>query len=217
MTATFTLRHKVGSRLFVAGENREIVLKGNTFVDTFAPRETHIYINNQEDANAVPAVAETVKTIEDFRQARRKDGNLIAVGEMKEADYLEYGAGKIPAGVPTLQASSDARYYATKTFGSLYFLVDGIVEPLRVEMSWSPRVSDQVPWLDITCLNRLRFAKSCLHSGWQLVAGKWSPTESHSLPKQRPRRHHCRAGRRHCPRPPLRSQSKDKPGRRQTR
>ncbi|NLF62645.1 MAG: hypothetical protein GX574_16020 [Lentisphaerae bacterium] len=173
VTATFALQQEVGPRLFVAGENREIVLKGNTFVDTFAPRETHIYINNQEDANAVPAVAETVKTIEDFRRARRKDGNLIAVGEMKEADYLEYGAGKIPAGVPTLQASSDAHYYATKAFGSLYFLVDGIAEPLRVEMSWSPKTNDQAPWLDITLPEPAPVRKVVLYTpAGNLVAGK---------------------------------------------
>jgi len=173
VTATFTIRQKVGPRLFVAGENREVVLEGNSFQDTFSPRETHIYINSREDANAVPAVAETVKTIEDFRRARRKDGNLIAVGEMKEADYLEYGAGKIPPGVPLLQASSDTRYYATRTFGSLYFLVDGIAQPLRVEMSWSPKTDDQAPWLDITLPEPAPARKVVLYTpDGNLIAGK---------------------------------------------
>ena len=124
-------------------------LAGNSFTDTFAAKETHIYLNNEKDANSVPSVTGTVRQIEEHRRSRRKPGNLIALGEMKEADYLEYNDGKIPPGVPKLTASSDARYYITQKIGSLYFLVDGISDPLGVEMSWSPKTEDSSPWLDI--------------------------------------------------------------------
>lgn len=149
LTVTFKLKVNVGKQLFVAGENRSVNLVGNSFTDTFAAKETHIYLNNEKDANSVPSVTGTVRQIEEHRRSRKKPGNLIALGEMKEADYLEYNDGKIPPGVPKLTASSDARYYITQKIGSLYFLVDGISDPLGVEMSWSPKTEDSSPWLDI--------------------------------------------------------------------
>ena len=150
LTVHFKLKVKAGKQLYVAGENRSMQLAGNSFTDTFAPKETHIYINNEQAAQAVPSVAETCRKIEEHQRRRKKDGNVIAVGEMKDADYLEFSQNKIPDEVPKLMASSDSTYYVTTKIGSLYFLLDGIIDPLRVEMSWSPKIDDKNPWLKVT-------------------------------------------------------------------
>ena len=160
VTATFTLRHKVGSRLFVAGENRESILKGNTFVDTFAPRNAHLY-QQPGRRQRCPAVAETVKTIKTSDKARRRRQPDC---RRRNNDYPEYGAGKIPASanLAGFQRRSLLRH---QDIWFAVFLVDGIVE-LRVGCLGRQGSGKCRGWTS-PCLNRLRFAKSCLHSGWQ--------------------------------------------------
>ena len=74
--------------------------------------------------------------------------NLIGTGELYEADYLDFAAGRIPAHTVKIAASSDATFHATKRTGSLYYLVDGLTEPTRFEFTWSPKSSDKTPWLN---------------------------------------------------------------------
>ncbi|MBQ7176339.1 MAG: hypothetical protein IJS08_02900 [Victivallales bacterium] len=148
--ADFTVTVPVGDTLYVAGENREVKLQKGKFSDTFAPGETHIYLNNKKMAEAVPGVAETKAAIEAARQARKKPGNLVGMGELLVADHIELNEGKLPPNAPKLTASSDHHnYFATKKTGSLYYLVDGILDPKRPEYAWGPEFKDKQPWLEV--------------------------------------------------------------------
>lgn len=146
---SFKLKKPVGSVLYVAGEGRSVNIQGNTFVDVFAPNETHIYINDAKLADAVPSVPAIVEKIEQYKKDRRKPGNLLATGELLGAQYEELADGKNPENFPVLTASSDAIFYVTREIGSMLFLIDGIVDPLRLEMAWSPNRSDAKPWLNV--------------------------------------------------------------------
>jgi len=136
--------------LFVAGENRSVKVRGKEFSDTFAPRETHLYLTNESEANSVPDVRKTLAAINEHRATRKKTGNLIGTGELLEIQYLEFARGKIPENVTRIKASSDHRMWLTKDTGSLYYLVDGLTKPNRPEYSWSPESSDKTPWLEFT-------------------------------------------------------------------
>jgi hypothetical protein len=151
VTATFQLKSKnFSDTLYVAGEKRSVRLRNSSFSDSFLPGETHIYVNSEGDADAVPELAATRKAIEDFRAARKKPGNLIGMGEMLVADYLDYSAGKIPPGVPVIRASSDpGSFFTTTKTGSRYYLIDGLRNPKRVEYTWSPASDDKTPFIEI--------------------------------------------------------------------
>lgn len=178
--AVFSFKVPVNGQLFVAGENRTVSLKNNSFTDDFLPGETHIYLNDSGDAASVPSVAGTRQAIAKLRAARKKEGNRIGMGEMLVADYLDYSAGKIPPGVPLVAASSDpGTYFATKQTGSRYYLIDGLTEPKRVEYTWSPAASDRAPYIEIILpeavpLLELRLYTPCgnLESGSVTVEGK---------------------------------------------
>lgn len=149
-TAVFTLKKSVGDKLYVAGERRFVKVTNNTFTDTFAPGETHIYLTDAKLADAVPTVAVTRKAIDDLRASRKKKGNIIGMGEMLVADYIDYSAGKIPAGVPKITASSDPKmFFATTHTGSRYYLIDGLTSPKRVEYTWAPDRKDNAPWISV--------------------------------------------------------------------
>ncbi len=151
VTATFRLKSgNLSNTLYVAGEKRSVTLRNSSFSDSFLPGETHIYVNSESDANAVPGLAATRKAIEEFRAARKKPGNLIGMGEMLVADYLDYSAGKTPPGVPIISASSDpGSFFATTKTGSRYYLIDGLRNPKRVEYTWSPAADDKTPFIEI--------------------------------------------------------------------
>ncbi len=149
INASFTIKQNL-SQIYVAGEERAIKVQGKVFSDRFAPRETHIYLTDQKLANSVPNVQKTIDTINTHRAGRKKPGNLLGMGEMLEIDYINFGKGIIPPEVPIIKASSDSKFYMTTQTGSLYYLVDGLIEPRRVEYSWAPSSSDKSPWLEFT-------------------------------------------------------------------
>ncbi|NMA19165.1 MAG: hypothetical protein GX927_01180 [Lentisphaerae bacterium] len=149
--ATFVIQEPVADKLYVAGEKRFVKLNRGVFSDTFLPGETHVYVNSEAAAAAVPMVEGTRQAIDALRRSRKKPGNLIGMGEMLVADYLDYSAGKLPPGVPKIEASSDPKsFFATAKTGSRYYLIDGLTAPKRVEYTWSPAKSDQSPFIEIT-------------------------------------------------------------------
>ena len=150
VTAEFSLKKKVSTKLFVAGENRSVQLNNGSFSDTFAPNVTHVYLSDEVLANKVPNIQETIDAIQKHREARKKKGNLLGIGEMLEIEYKLYGKGKIPPNVPKITASSDQKFYITEQTGSLYYLVDGLTVPNRPEYTWSPVPTDKMPWVEFT-------------------------------------------------------------------
>jgi hypothetical protein len=56
--------------------------------------------------------------------------------------------------MPVITASSDKRSYTTRQTGSLYYLVDGLTEPNRMEYSWSPLPGDK------KCFVQFKLAKA---------------------------------------------------------
>ncbi|OQA81857.1 MAG: hypothetical protein BWY31_03601 [Lentisphaerae bacterium ADurb.Bin242] len=148
--ADFTLKKKFSGKLFVAGENRAVQVNNGSFPDNFAPKATHVYLSDETLANQVPNVQETIEAIRKHREARKKKGNLLGMGEMLEIEYILYSKGEIPAHVPKIKASSDQKFYMTQQTGSLYYLVDGLIEPNRPEYTWSPVSTDKTPWLEFT-------------------------------------------------------------------
>ncbi len=148
--AEFALQKKFSGKLFVAGENRAVSVNNGTFTDDFAPNVTHVYLSDETLANQVPNIQATLEAIRKHREARKKKGNLLGMGEMLEVEYDLYGKGEIPANVPKIKASSDQKYYMTQQTGSLYYLVDGLTAPNRPEYTWSPVATDKAPWLEFT-------------------------------------------------------------------
>ena len=101
-------------------------------------------------ANAVPSVRGTIDAINQHRADRKKPGNLLATGELLEEDYKNIAKRKTSSRRPAHKASSDWVYYATRATGSLYYLVDGLTAPNRVENTYSPKADDKAPWLEFT-------------------------------------------------------------------
>ncbi|MBQ6470506.1 MAG: hypothetical protein IJJ33_00855, partial [Victivallales bacterium] len=93
--AEFSLANTDMDRLHVAGEGRCVNLRQGTFTDHFAPGETHIYLDDAALADSVPSVAGTRAAIAATRDARRKPGNLLALGEILVADHIEYSKGNL--------------------------------------------------------------------------------------------------------------------------
>ena len=181
--ADFQLKNRFGGMLYREGGKIAKSVKNGAFSDVFEPNETRIYFSDQALAGKLTPAADTRLAIEKFRAARKKPGNLIGQGEMFAADYTRYGEkGKLAPGVPKIKASSDARYYMTQKTGSLYYLIDGLTEPNRVEYSWKPLPSDKKPWLEFKLssaapLKLVKLYTPCgnLKSGKVIVNGKSYP------------------------------------------
>ena len=135
-----------------------------------------------EDNPSPLAGADTLAAIEKFHAARKKPGNLIGQGEMFSIDYIRYSKGQLDPGVPKISASSDAHFYMTRKTGSLYYLIDGLTAPNRVEYTWKPQSKDKKPWLEFRLssaapLKLVNLYSPCgnLKSGKVIVNGKTFP------------------------------------------
>ena len=185
-TAEFTVSSPLAKELFVVGENRSVKVENGKFTDKFAPGETHIYVESRALADRCPSVAGTRKAIDDLRKSRKKAGNLAGMGEMLVADYIDYSAGKLPAGAVEVTASSDPKnFFATAKTGSRYYLVDGLTKPMSVEYTWSPDRKDTAPWVKIklpasAALGEVKLytPSGNLQKGTVVVNGKKFPFEN---------------------------------------
>ena len=144
----FLLKNRFSGNLYEGGGKGVFKVGAGRFTDTLAPKESRLYLTDGKLAQEIPDVAAVERRIAEHRAGRRKKGNLIGTGELYEADYLDFAAGRIPAHTVKIAASSDATFHATKRTGSLYYLVDGLTEPTRFEFTWSPKSSDKTPWLN---------------------------------------------------------------------
>ena len=144
----FVLKKKFSGKLYLEGGKKSVKVVNGKFSDVFAPNETRIYFSDNALASSLTPVADTLKAIEDLRKSRKKPGNLVGLGDMYSIEYQLYGKEKkLAPGVPQITASSDARYYMTRETGSLYYLVDGLTAPNRVEYTWKPGPGDKKPFV----------------------------------------------------------------------
>ena len=181
--ADFQLKNRFSGTLYGEGGKIAKTVKNGAFSDTFAPNETRIYFSDKSIAAKLTPVADTRAAIKKYRAARKKPGNLVGQGEMFSVDYILYGEkGQLAPGVPKITASSDSRYYMTLKTGSLYYLIDGLTSPNRVEYTWKPQPKDQKPWLEFRLakaapLKQVKLYTPCgnLKSGQVIVNGKAFP------------------------------------------
>ena len=152
ITADITVKNPALKKLFVAAENRSVSLNNGRFTDTFEPCAVHIYINSEKIA-ALPAnITDNKKQIADFDKARKKNGNLLAVGELKVKHMRHLKSKPLPEYFPTLKASSERKEYFTLNSDTLLFLIDGICEnkPLDAHMCYRPSSNDKKPEISIS-------------------------------------------------------------------
>lgn len=144
-------RESAPEQLFVVGEKRAIKVDRRRFSDHLPPFAGRIYLSDGTLAARLPNEAEWRKTIAVAVTALKKPGNLIGLGQMYPADYLEYGgAGKIPSGVAKMRASSDLLVYELRQTGSLYYLINGLTDAGAGFNAWQPTPEDIAPWLEVT-------------------------------------------------------------------
>ena len=167
-TLRFRLKQALGNRLFVAGEERFVEVKNNEFSDVFAPGETHVYLTEQSLAAAVESIQKTKDDIAAAVAARKKPGNIIGGGEFFAGDYLDFGKGIFPEKMVRMSASSETIAYPTRNTGTLYYLLDGLIDPQNPYYSWRPLRSDvNKPWIELKLSEEHEVSEMHLYSGYQ--------------------------------------------------
>ena len=162
----FRLNEKIGDKLFVAGENRLVALSGKEFSDEFAAGETHIYLNDEALAAKVESLPKVRADIAAAVAARKKPGNIIGTGELFAGDYQNIGKGIFPEGMVRMSASSEKTTYPTRNTGTLYYLLDGLVDPPQAYYSWLPKKDEAAPWLEILLAQEEEVSEVRLYSGY---------------------------------------------------
>ncbi len=151
ITADITVKNQALKKLFVAAENRTVTLNNGKFSDTFEPCAVHVYINDENIAKAPASISANAQKIADFDAKRKKNGNILAVGELK-VKHMRHGKEALPAHFPVIKATSEYKEYFSRTSDTPLFLFDGICEdvPLDAHMCYRPRPNDKQPELTIT-------------------------------------------------------------------
>ena len=153
ITADITVKNPALKKLFVAAEKRSVTLLNGKFSDTFEPCAVHVYINDEKIADAPATVTENAKKITAFDAARKKTGNILAVGELK-VKHMRHIAAKeqLPSFFPKTNVSSEHKEYFSRTSDTPLFLFDGICEsiPLDAHMCYRPRNNDKNPTITIS-------------------------------------------------------------------
>ncbi len=162
----FRLNEEIGGKLFVAGENRSVSLNGKEFSDVFAAGETHIYLNDEALAARVESLQAVRDGIQGAIAARKKSGNIIGTGELFAGDYQNFGKGIFPEDIVRLSASSESTTYPTKDTGTLYYLLDGLIDPPQPYYSWLPKKDDPAPWLELVLPQEQEVSEVRLYSGY---------------------------------------------------
>ena len=143
LSVTFRMKTPFSGMLYPEGAKRSVKVVKGVFTDTFLPNETILYFSDRTLAGKLTCGRELAAKAEKARLARKKKGNLVAMGDMYGIDYIRFGKKLYKEGMPVITASSDKRSYTTRQTGSLYYLVDGLTEPNRMEYSWSPLPGDK--------------------------------------------------------------------------
>ncbi len=164
---SFRLKEELaGGKLFVAGENRSLVVKGKEFSDVFGGGKTHVYLNDEALAARVESLQALHDSIQAAIAARKKPGNVIGTGELFAGDYRNFGKGIFPDNMPRLSASSERTTYSTKDSGTLYYLLDGMVDPPQAFYSWLPKKDEVSPWLHLVLPQEQEVSELRLYSGY---------------------------------------------------
>lgn len=166
MRLHFQSTEPLGEHLFVAGEKRRLKVANGAFSDSFAPCETHVYLNDQTLADKVIPIADCRDEIARAIAARKRPGNIIGTGELYAADYENFGKEIFPADMARLSASSEVRSYSTRNTGTLYYLLDGLTDPPQAFYAWRPQKNDKNPWLEIRLSEEAAAQELRLYSGY---------------------------------------------------
>ena len=170
-------------KLYAEGGKKTFTVKKGLFTDRFLPNETKLYFSDKTLASSLEDPAATRARVEQLKASRKKKGNLVGLGDMFCAEYDLYGRYKKYAPhVPVITASSDSTIYSTRYHGSLYYLVDGLTDPNRVEYTWKPSSRDKDPFVQFKLAKKspvkeVRLYTPCgnLEAGFVLVNGKKYP------------------------------------------
>ncbi|MBE6405277.1 MAG: hypothetical protein E7040_04575 [Lentisphaerae bacterium] len=180
----FKMKKAFSGMLYTEGCAQAISVKNGVFSDTFAPNETKIYFSDKVIAQKLTPVSQTLKTIAEFKAARKKKGNLVGLGDIFSHEYQLYGnhQKKYGADTPIITCSSDVRFYMTGKTGSMYYLVDGLIKPNRPEYTWKPDNKDKNPFIQFQLRKkapvkevRLYSPKGNLQAGKVVINGKEYP------------------------------------------
>ena len=183
----FTLKNAFSGKLYTEGCAQVLTVKKGVFTDHFEPNETKLYFSDKAVAQKLVPVKETLKAIAGHKASRKKKGNLVGLGEMFSVEYIRYGNQKKQYGknIPIITCSTDSRYWMTSKTGSMYYLVDGLTDPTRMEYSWKPEKHDKNPFVQFdlrkkTPVKEVRLYTPCgnLEGGKVVVNGKDYPFEN---------------------------------------
>ncbi len=164
LRAEMTINAKV-DELHVLSENRTVKVENGVIRDEFKPLEAKVYLNSAEVASQT-SLSAIRNEIAEFQKNRFKPGNLVATGELYLADYLNTAKGQALPNQPVITASSQATDYFSRQLGTLYFLLDGIVEedPRYYGMAWGPAENDRAPWIKIKLKQPETISRVVLHA-----------------------------------------------------
>ena len=153
-TVTYTLPVKFNGTLYNAGAAKSFTVKNGKFTDKIPGWRNQLYLTDRKLAQSLESTQSVEKRIAAHYNGRKRPGNLLAVGELLLADMVAYNLTpeKRPKTITDVKASSYSPHYYTsyapsRNTGPLYFTVDGIRLPTRVEFCWRPRGNDKNPYL----------------------------------------------------------------------
>ena len=153
-SVTYSLPLKFNGRLYNAGAAKEIIVKDGSFSDKIPGWKNRIYLSDKVLAKSLESTEAIEKRIIEHYKGRKRPGNLLAVGELLLADMVAYNLApeKRPKSITDVKASSYVPHYYTsyspsRNTGPLYFTVDGIRLPTRMEFCWRPISDDKEPYL----------------------------------------------------------------------
>jgi len=186
LSVTFNIKTNHTGIIYPEGAKRSIKVINGVFNDTFLPNESILYFTDKTLAEKFIPGRELDAATQKIRQERKKKGNLVAMGEMCSIDYKRFYKKQFIPGMPVITASSESISYVTYRTGSLYFLVDGLIEPARMEFTWTPLPKDKQPFVQFALAKKSKVSKVILYTpygnlrrGFITVNNKDYPFDNH--------------------------------------
>ena len=140
------------SELYVMSEQRSIAAANGWFEDEFQPYETHVYLAEANAEIRALSFPDLKRKVAELEKTRIKPGNLVGIGAKTSVEIMEMRKNGIPAGMPVITASSERLSYYFRNHGTLFYLLDGMIEdcPMRNDQGWAPLDNDKSAWIKIT-------------------------------------------------------------------
>ncbi|KKR03714.1 MAG: hypothetical protein UT30_C0021G0013 [Candidatus Uhrbacteria bacterium GW2011_GWF2_39_13] len=133
------------TRMFVVGENRVVEITEGGFTDMFAPVETHLYTTDIGIAKIVDLSA-THTQIKQKRAERKKNGNLVGIGELEIPEMEKLWKSK--PDIITVSSTQIVYSAGNKEWLALG-LLDGLPD-IHIGNYFTPRINDKEPWVEVS-------------------------------------------------------------------